>query len=102
MNDRFKKQLEEYFKIDHENLFWTALDELAAHRGFQSYLRSSGKQCIKEPFELVNQWIAYNNVICRRMSPSEFKELTYDSKTGQPKPEENWMKLQRFARMIPM
>jgi len=102
MDANFKRQLQQYFDIDHEGLFWTSLDELNTHMGFKTHMRSLGRQRLLEPFELISQWIAYNNLLCRRMSPKEFQELTYDIKKGQPKPEANWMKLQRFVRMIPL
>jgi hypothetical protein len=102
MDANFKRQLEEYFGIDHEGLFWKSLDELNAHAGFKAHMRSLGRQRLVEPFELISQWIAYNNLVVRRLTPQEFEELTYDKKKGEPKPEPTWMKLQRFVRMIPL
>ena len=102
MDANFKRQLEEYFGIDHEGLFWTSLDELNAHAGFKAHMRGLGRQRLVEPFELISQWIAYNNLVVRRLTPKEFEELTFDRKKGERKPEPNWMKLQRFVRMIPL
>lgn len=102
MDKNFKRQLEEYFAMDHEGLFWKSLDELNGHAGFKAHMLSLGRQRLVEPFELVSQWIAYNNLLVRRMSPEEFRDLTLDKTTGLKKPEANWMKLQRFVRMIPL
>ena len=102
MDANFKRRLEEYFCIDHEGLFWTSIDELNAHPGFKAHMKSLGRQRLVEPFELISQWIAYNNLVVRRLSHQEFEELTYDKKRGERKPEPNWMKLQRFVQMIPL
>ena len=102
MDTTFKGRLEEFFTEDTEGLFWKSLDELAKHQGFQSHLRGLGRQQIVEPFELVSQWIAYNNLVCRRMSAQEFRDLTFDTKTGLPKPETTWMRLQKAVMQIPM
>jgi len=102
MDETFKRRLEEFFGEDTDGLFWTSLDELAKHQGFQGHLRGLGRQQIVEPFELVSQWIAYNNLVCRRMSSQEFRDLTFDTKSGLSKPEPTWMKLQKGVHLIPM
>lgn len=102
MDRTFKNRLEEFFTEDGEGLFWKSLDELQKHAGFKAHLRSLGRQEIVEPFELVSQWIAYNNVVCRRMSPEEFQDLTFDRTTTLSKPEPTWMRLQKAVQRIPM
>ncbi len=102
MDENFKRRLEEYVKMDHEGLFWKCLDELNGHAGFKAHMRSLGRQRLVEPFELISQWIAYNNLLVRRMSPEEFRDLTLDKTTGLTKPEANWMKLQRFVTPLQM